>query len=229
MEQPYKIARVFDSFISQYIELSVIENQKLGEDSVLKTENLRNAIREKLDYYLSQALDKVVADPRTVQEMMSNPLNAYELAGAKELAFANKITRNLSTTMGTLWEKLADISPYAVNPELEFGMKVKGIDIICKNINTHNIESIQLKTTKNTLTGSQSGRTNSELRLYTNPIFAAAFDVSRGWTFQSDHNILKIAGAEFWNRIGMDYNIVYEEVVRAIKQLEVRFVAAVSP
>ena len=228
LEQPFKLARILDNFISDYIEVTITQNNKLGQNSILDNENLRLALREKLDFYLSQALDKVVSDPRSVADMMKNPLNAYELAGAKELAFANKITRNLSTTMGSLWEKLADISPHAANPELEFGLKIKGIDIICKNIETGLIEFIQLKTTKNTLTGSQSGRTNSELRLYKNPVFAAAFDVSRGWTFQNDPNIPRIAGQEFWSRIGMDYQIVYEEVVRAIKQLEAKFVAAVS-
>jgi len=226
LEEPFKIARVFDGFISDYIDLAIVAEIKSPNHAILKTDNLRVALKEKLDFYLSGALEKVVADPRSVKEMMTNPLNAYELAGAKELAFANKITRNLSTTMGNLWEKLADISPYAVNPELEFGLKTKGIDIICKNIDTNNIENIQLKTTKNTLTGSQSGRTNSELKLYTNPLFAAAFDVSRGWTFQNDPNITRIAGREFWSRIGMDYDVVFEEVISAIKQLEVKFVSA---
>lgn len=228
LEKHYKIARVFDQFISDYIQIAVDEDMSQPKGSVLDTNNLRLALKDRLDYYLSGALEKVVADPRSVTEMMQNPKNAYELAGAKELAFANKITRNLSTTMGNLWEKLADISPYAINPEMEFGIKVKGIDILCKNISLMKTESIQLKTTKNTLTGSQSGRTNSELRLHSNPKFAAAFDVSRGWTFQNDPNIEKMAGAKFWNRIGMDYDIVYQEVVSAIAQLEAMFVAAVS-
>lgn len=228
LEKHFKIARVFDQFIAEYIDFAITEDNAKAEGSVLQSENLRAALKTKLDYYLSGALKKVTTDPQAVEDMMKNPKNAYELAGAKELAFANKITRNLSTTMGNLWEKLADISPYAVNPDIEFGIKVKGIDILCKNINSAELESIQLKTTKNTLTGSQSGRTNSELRLHSNPKFAAAFDVARGWTFQNDPNVEKIAGAQFWNRIGMNYDIVYEEVVLAIKQLEAKFVAAVA-
>lgn len=228
LEKHFKIARVFDQFIAEYIDFAIAEDNAKAEGSVLQSNTLRTALKTKLDYYLSDALEKVVADPRAVEDMMQNPKNAYELAGARELAFANKITRNLSTTMGNLWEKLADISPYAVNPEIEFGIKVKGIDILCKNIGSKELESIQLKTTKNTLTGSQSGRTNSELRLHRNPKFAAAFDVARGWTFQNDPNVEKIAGAQFWSRIGMDYEIVYDEVVLAIKQLEAKFVAAVA-
>ena len=46
------------------------------------------------------------------------------------LVTSNSVTRSLSTKMGILWEEIADISPYVIIPEFEFGIKIKGIDII---------------------------------------------------------------------------------------------------
>jgi len=228
LEKPYKIGKALNEFIEEYIEFSIHEETESTKNSVLKINNLKDALNSRMSEYLLSALTKMNEDSRSVEEMMADPKNAYELAGAKELALANKVTRNLSTTMGNLWEKLADISPYALNPDLEFGIKIRGIDIICKNINTENIEFVQLKTTKNTLSGSQSGRANSELLLHENPVFAAAFDVDRTWTYQNDPTIRRISGAEFWNQIGMDYPTVYSTVVTTIRQLEEQFVQTIS-
>lgn len=228
LETPYKIGKTLAEFAGDYIDFSIEVDQAKGRNSVLVPQNLKHALESRMREYLQLALDKVVTDKRTINEMMQDPKNAYELAGAKELAFANKVTRNLSTTMGNLWEKLADISPYALNPDMEFGIKIRGIDIICRNIETHKIEFTQLKTTKNTLSGSQSGRVNSELLLHTNPVFAAAFDVDRTWTYKNDPNILRISGKDFWDRIGMEYDTVYDTVIHTIKQLEDQFVRAIS-
>ena len=228
LEKPYTIGKALNEFIEEYIEFEIHKDLDTGGNSVLIIDNLKQALNSRMSNYLLSAMTKMNVDTRTIEDMMADPKNAYELAGAKELAFANKVTRNLSTTMGSLWEKLADISPYALNPDLEFGIKIRGIDIICKNIETQKIEFIQLKTTKNTLSGSQSARANSELLLHQNPVFAAAFDVDRNWTYQNNPTIRRISGAEFWNQIGMDYPTVYNTVVTTIRQLEEQFVQTIS-
>jgi hypothetical protein len=52
--------------------------------------------------------------------------------------------------MGSLWEKISNISPYIINPEFEFGIKITGIDILLFSEETVNFA--QLKTLKGTLT-----------------------------------------------------------------------------
>jgi hypothetical protein len=160
----------------------------------------------------------------TVEELQAEPKNIYELVGATELAFANRVSRNISTTMGSLWEKVANISPYAVNPETEFGVKIVGVDLILKNAQSGQVEYAQLKTQRNTLTGSQSGRADSELSLHDNPIFCACFDTKPSWTYNSQKNIPKYCGPVFWNRINIDYNLVVSSLDRLFSSLEGSFV-----
>ena len=225
---PYKYGFAMRQFTEDYININIELDKNLMRGSVLKKENLEIALKARIEDYLVGAMKQTSAERVSIADMIAKPTNAYEMSGASELAFANRVTRNLSTTMGNLWEKLADISPYAINPDLEFGIKIRGIDLIAKNMQNNLVEFIQLKTTKNTLSGSQSGRANDELLLHPNPVFAAAFDVNQNWTYKNDENIIRICGKEFWARIGMDYDLVFQIVTNTIRQLEDEFVKALA-
>lgn len=78
--------------------------------------------------------------------------------------------------MGKLWEEISSISPYVIIPELEFGEKLTGVDIVILSEET--VYFAQLKTQKNTLTGSQAPRAKKELGIHDNSLFCAAFNLS---------------------------------------------------
>lgn len=224
LAETYQTSRVIGRFIDDVIRQRVQADARTELTSVLRPENLRVEIRRIIEGFLPFAVERIREERPTRDELIAKNKNIYQLSGAVELAFANKITRTISTNLGGLWEKLAVISPYALDPDQEIGIRLKGIDIIAINRETNQLEFIQLKTTKNTLSGSQSDRTNAELRLHDNPVFAACFNTNTSWTYKGARNIRRIVGAEFWNRIGMDYNIVVQEVGQLILELEDIFV-----
>ena len=224
LAETYANSRVLGRFIDGVIRERVAADLSLKELSVLHPENLRGAIRAEVEKFLPIAVAKIREERPSKDELLASKGNMYALAGATELSFANKITRTISTSLGGLWERIADISPYALDPDMETGIRLKGIDIIAVNTTDNELEFIQLKTTNNTLSGSQSDRTNAELRLHDNPVFAACFQTKTSWTYKAAKNVNRIAGAEFWERIGMDYGVVVEEVSGLILELEDIFV-----
>jgi len=122
--------------------------------------------------------------------------------------------------MGSLWEKIANISPYVIIPEVEFAIKITGIDIVI--LSEEKVHFIQLKTLKGTLTGSQVPRSRNELSIQDNPLFAVAFNLGQ-WTF-NDSIIPRIAGQEFWSKISIDYDIVENNVKDMLQKIEKAFV-----
>lgn len=149
--------------------------------------------------------------------------NIFMLFDNRLLTISNAVTRSLSTATGHLCERLASISPYVVNPEIEFGLKITGVDLI---IFVDGIpEFTQMKTQRNTLTGSQQPRVKQELGIYDNSLFVAAFDVG-SWTFKSDE-IDRIAGMEFWQKIRMDYGLIESHVKDGFCKIEDAYVEEV--
>lgn len=138
-----------------------------------------------------------------------NAANLFELVGAVKLVKANKASRLVSTHLGSAWEEMAALSHLAVSPEADFGVRLKGVDIVF--LEAGFLRHTQIKTQKNTLTGSQAGRSSSELELHPRPVFAAAFDVAT-WTFtpKQDSPIERIAGSLFWQKLGIEYADVVE-------------------
>lgn len=223
LEKSRALANVINSFISEYIEKKVTQDKALGDQSIMNSEALENALNEEIDSFLPIAIAELKKSQPTAEELIKSSKNIYEMSGAVKLSFANRATRNLSTTMGLLWERLANVSPYAINPELEFSLKIKGIDLIAKNKNTDLIEYQQLKTQHNTLTGSQKTRSVSELMIHENPVFCACFANNSSWTFNHP-DIPRVSGTDFWERIGVSYEIVLKCLRRLISKLEEEYV-----
>jgi hypothetical protein len=224
LEFAYRASKVINQIIDEHIDNQLRNDASLKHGSALQNENFIAATNKIFDDFRPLAEQKISELRPTVEELKAKPKNLYELVGATELAFANRVSRNISTTMGPLWELVANISPYAVNPETEFGVKIVGVDLVLKNAQSGQIEYAQLKTQKNTLTGSQSGRADSELSLHDNPIFCACFDTKPSWTYNSQKNIPKYCGPEFWNRIDIDYDLVVSSLDRLFSSLERSFV-----
>ena len=206
------ISHIINSFIKEYINLKIKSDSGLGSGSFLEPQTMYSVLSKEMDHWRDTKGKESIFSSDTKQ-------NPYKLAGAFRLANANRVTRSLSTKMGGLWEHLAQLSPYAINPEIEFGgLKIQGVDLVVLNYNTGKLEHIQLKTKRDTLTGSQAPRSKTELGIHENPVFCAAFDLGP-WNFNSPE-IPRAAGAEFWLRIGIDYDLFERLTIKMIKELE---------
>lgn len=130
--------------------------------------------------------------------------NIYQLANAYKLSAANAITRTYSTKLGLLWEKIADLAPNVISPELDLGYKIPEVDIIV--LYDNKLYYTQLKTQKNTLTGSQTKRTIDELSKFQNHWFVACINTNCSSTIPKSLN--KLIGKEFWEKIGDRKSVV---------------------
>lgn len=222
IEASRKLSQVINTFIENYFNILIKNDQSNSAGSALSKSNIAQKIDDQIALFKPTAINELNRAMPSRTELIRNAKNLYELAGAEKLASANKATRNLSTTMGLLWERIANISPYAVNPEIEFNIKIKGVDLISKNKLTNVIEYQQLKTKHDTLTGSQKSRSVSELEIHENPVFCACFSLG-AWTF-NDPDIPRISGPAFWNRIGIDYSIFEDKVKSLFVDLEKVFI-----
>lgn len=162
-------------------------------------------IRKKFDVILARYEKTILegaAEPST-----EDAVNLFQLVGAMKLVRANTVSRLVSTHLGSAWEEMAALSHLAISPEVDFGVRLKGVDIVF--LEDGFLRHTQIKTQKNTLTGSQKGRSISELELHPRPLFAAAFDVAN-WTFppKSSCGIDRIAGDEFWSKLAIKYSDV---------------------
>jgi hypothetical protein len=224
IEKAREISRVLNTFLPEYFDLRISSDARQERGSVLSRENLSVAFDAEINRFKPTAINQLRSELPTREELLVSSKNLYEMAGAVKLSFANRATRNLSTTMGLLWERLASISPYAINTEIEFNIKVKGIDLIAKNMNTGVIEYQQLKTQHNTLTGSQKTRSVEELLLHDNPVFCACFANNSSWTFNHSE-IARVSGEQFWSRIGIPYDLVLDKLRALILDLENEYIS----
>ncbi len=149
------------------------------------------------------------------QKVNSND-NLYAMFNAKALSGANSVTRTLSTKLGLFWEEVANLSSNVVSPEIEFNIKLKGVDAIIFYDN--DLFFAQMKTQRNTLTGSQAGRSTAELSAYTNPLFVSCIDNGANWTYGGP--IPRIIGKQFWDMCNLDYNRILENTKVLIEEAE---------
>ena len=198
----YKFKEVINKFIISYIKNT---KNKLSQNS-------KELISNKINYFKKNYIEVVL--PKKIEEI---PTNLYQMSGATDFAKINLILRSLSTSMGKLWEDIADCSKITINTEKEFDIKINGIDIIF--IKNNKIFYAQIKTLEGTLTGSQVPRSIEELSIHENSYFVAAFETGTDWTFNSE-KIKRIRGKEFWSLINLDYDYILNEVKAMIREIE---------
>lgn len=123
--------------------------------------------------------------------------------------------------MGHKLENIAQISNKTFSPEKELNIKLKGIDLIIYH--EQKIKYVQLKTKKDTLTGSQSSRTINELKIHPYSIFAAALDMGNSWTINKNecekYAIQRLAGKSFWSLIDLEYNFILSKFGETIYRI----------
>ncbi|WP_017651885.1 hypothetical protein [Fortiea contorta] len=216
----YKYGKVISSIAPAYFQYKIAQDQQ--NSSVLEFNIQSQLISSKTVKFADNFIDWLTVDFENKSKMLEHhphPRNLFELCGAKLLVTSNSVTRSLSTKMGALWEEITYISPYVIIPELEFGMKIKGVDIIL--LTEASIKFAQLKTLKGTLTGSQAIRAKKELGIHDDSLFIAAFNLGN-WTFNCA-KIPRIAGRTFWDKIHMNYDIIENHVRNMLQTIDQAF------
>ena len=178
-------------------------------------ENKVDKLSELVDGFISEEIPKI---ENIVKSQIKEKNNVYNMAKSDLLVSANAVTRSLNTRLGYLWEKIANLSSYVISPELEFGVKLKGIDVIIFDEKNSKFIYVQMKTQKNTLTGSQSDRVTKELKKYNKSWLVACIDNDAKWTYKG--NIKTKVGDEFWKFCGIDYSAVMNSLMRIVKSAE---------
>lgn len=115
---------------------------------------------------------------------------------------------------------MAALSHLAMDPESTLNRRIEGVDIVF--LEREELRHTQIKTQKNTLTGSQTKRSVIELSMHPYPLFAAAFDVAN-WTFPppKTSKIERIAGQPFWEgKLEISYELVFAKARETAQRLE---------
>lgn len=222
IDEARELSRVINTFATDYFQLKTQQDLQRPHGSILLSRNFQIAVRNEINRFKPYSFAMLSEAMPARQELLLSSKNIYEMSGAVKLACGNKATRSLSTGLGLLWERLANLSPYTINPESEFGLKIVGIDLIALNVTTGNIEYQQIKTQHNTLTGSQKPRSIKELEIHNNPVFCACFSNKSSWTFNHP-TIPRVSGADFWGRIGIPYDVILANAKDLILELEAEY------
>jgi hypothetical protein len=222
LHRAYQIAAVLTPALPDFIQHQI--QVDIAQGSVLVQEQQSTAIATECEQFADRFIASMPALVRSPEEMELNPVNLYELCGAAVFAESNSISRKLSRPMGNLWETIANISPYAVSPEKDFGLKITGIDSVLLCNGQGSPVFVQIKTQRNTLTGGHTSRVINELGLHTHMLFAAAF-CTGNWTFSSRNtNIRRVCGAKFWSMAGLDYELLKFHVKQMILKIQSAYV-----
>jgi hypothetical protein len=222
LHRAYQIATVLTPALPDFIRHQI--QGDISQGSVLESDRQSIAIATECEQFAERFIALMSTLVRSPAEMESSPRNLYEMCGAAVFVESNSISRNLSTKMGDLWEKIVKISPYAVSPERDFGLKITGIDSIILCGGKGEPIFVQIKTQRNTLTGSQVTRSRRELELHQHQLFAAAFCTGGSWTFSST-SIPRVCGAEFWTMVELDYELLKFYVKQMILKIQAAYIA----
>lgn len=168
-----------------------------------------------LDKELQASIDSTSAVDKEIPDESAK--NIYQLIGADRLFIANEISRKVSTHLGFAWEKIAALSHLALSPDFELGEKIQGVDVVVLYQET--LIYTQLKSQRNTLTGSQKGRSIEELRRFPHAWFAVAFPVG-SWTFPRIDDIPRFAGPDFWSKLNINYKTLLSVAKERLLEFE---------
>lgn len=175
-------------------------NEAIFHEFISKKADNRQYISNVFEQFTQAVLPELMQLRNTVCD---NNDNIYQLSNAKNLSAANAITRTYSTKLGLLWEQIANLSPIVSSPELDFGFKIPEVDVVV--LYESNLYYTQLKTQKNTLTGSQGHRTVDELTAFEHHWFVACIETNASWTAPKTLN--RLLGRQFWSKIGINYDL----------------------
>jgi len=217
LRNAYQIARILDQYLPDYF--SRVNKPLTLTEIEQKIDKILVKFKQEVLFALSQEKDKF---RKEIRENKTTFKNIFEFAGCENLYLSNLYTRFISENMGHKLEDIAGIANNVILPDKELGIKIKGIDLIIFHRNI--IKYAQLKTKKDTLTGSQSSRSINELKIHPNAIFVAALDMGDSWTLSKKeckkYNIQRLAGESFWCLINLDYTVILDKLAKVLKEID---------
>jgi len=200
LDKSLRLYNVMEHYIPGLVKYNFeFSPQMLSDDEVF--------IRTKINKVIESYRPRIIGQIDNNRLEMTGKKNIFQLVGAYRLALSQKHTRTITEKLGHLLEEIAYISPNCISPENDFGTKLVGVDLLIhrdKNV----LIQCQLKSNRNTLTGSQAPRVEKELKSHKNPYFAAALDTNAGWTTGTMTGITRVAGKEFWDLIYIPYDSI---------------------
>ena len=176
----------------------------------------REQIAEKFDEFSDEIIPELEALLKK-KAHTRKPENVFQMANAPKLSAANAITRTFNTKLGLFWERLAILSPNVVSPEIDLDDKTEGVDVIVRY--QGRLYYTQLKTQKNTLTGSQQNRTIEELNRYRHKWFVACIENHCSSTMPRNQ-LPCLVGREFWDKIGIEYEVIEKNLKDLVQRIE---------
>jgi hypothetical protein len=218
LQSAYKKARALDEYLYEYFN-----DQERAVRTTIEIEKGIDEIFDSCFKELMDSLRQTKSDFDTNKGLPDNEYeNLFEAAGAENLYLSNQYTRIITEKLGHKFEEIAILSHKAFDSDRELNITIRGIDVII--FDDGKIRYTQLKTKRNTLTGSQAPRSNKELSIHENSIFAAALDLGKAWTFKSRKDnlypVARLAGSQFWSLIGIDYDCIIENAKKLLTKLE---------
>lgn len=212
----------FDRF-KQYPKEIKNENDLLKKWDILFQENLPQVFKLKknrsnqLDSIFEQFEANIIFELKNnLNDIMKKNDNIYKMFNANSLSAANALTRTFSTKLGLFWEEIARLSSNVISPELDLGEKIPDVDSIV--FYNNNLYYTQLKTQKNTLTGSQAHRVTDALSVFDNSWFVACIDNNANWSYSG--SITKLVGKQFWDKTDIEYNKIIRHLEHTVIEIE---------
>ncbi len=215
----YQICRLIDDFIFEYFQ----ENRKTDTDIA---DNRDQKIDDALEEFQSKVVEKILKEKQDFKNISLKKKkgfkNIFEFAQCENLYLSNKYVNLISESLGHTLEEIASISSQVFVPEKILNFKIKGVDLVVFNQGI--IKYTQLKTKKDTLTGSQSDRSINEFKIHPNSVFAAALDMGNSWTISKtkakENNIELLAGQAFWSMLDLDYETILNKLKMTVRKIE---------
>lgn len=217
LREAYQICRILDEYLPNYFMQT--DEQITPRQINNKIDQILSNFKQEVLASLSKQKDKFREEVRNEKQSFKN---IFEFAKCENLYLSNLYTRFISENMGHKLENIAGISNKTFIPEKQLQITIKGIDLIIYDQGL--IKYTQLKTKKDTLTGSQSARTINELKIHENSLFVAALDMGNSWTLSKKdcekYGIQRLAGKSFWSLIGLDYDLILNKLAQVIKEID---------
>ncbi|HAC64102.1 MAG TPA: hypothetical protein DCF68_11330 [Cyanothece sp. UBA12306] len=213
----YQLCRVMDDYLDDYFKISLSSPFLLNISEEI--DNIMAKFKKEVLEGLRQEKEQFRKISKTTKQRFKN---IFQFSGSENLYLSNIYTRFISENLGHKFEDIANLSNQVYIPNQEIGIKLKGVDLIIHDRGI--IKYTQLKTKKDTLTGSQKDRSIEELKIHPYSIFAAALDMGSSWTISAksvkNYNIELMAGKSFWSLINLDYDLMLSKVAKTINELD---------
>lgn len=217
------ILEIFFDRFKEYPANIVTETELLQKWDILFQENLPKVFKQKenrskeLDNLFQKFENNILFELKnTLNEIMKKNDNIYKMFNANSLSAANALTRTFSTKLGLFWEEVARLSSNVISPELDLGYKIPDVDSIV--FFNNELYYTQLKTQKNTLTGSQAHRVTEALGTFKNSWFVACIDNNSKWTYSG--SITRLSGKEFWDKTDLNYDEIIKNLGHLVTEIE---------